>query len=223
MPVDLLLLQPESPGNIGSVARVMKNFSFSRLVLVNPCEISGETRGFAMHAWDIVRKARILDEMPWDSYDLLVGTSGLKHSVMPCVTPEELSKRLDTGTKKKVALVFGRESTGLSGSEMERCDLVCRIPASSAYPVMNISHAASVILYELRKTGYKKRELAGRQQLSTLQNLYKEVIETINYPEKRKNRAYTCLRSVTLRGVLSGKEADALIGMFKKIREKTGD
>lgn len=222
MSVDLVLLQPESPGNVGSVARVMKNFSFYSLVLVDPCEINDETRGFAKHAWDIVKNARVVKKMDWDSYELVVGTTGLKGKKRPFITPEDLGRRIGKG---KIAIVFGRESKGLSNQELERCDCICRIPTSHNYPVMNLSHSVSIVLYELSKASHgggdktAQMETADREQLSTLRNLFKVVIKKIDYAEKKRKMAYACLKNVTGRSVLSKKEAKTLIGVFKKIKD----
>ncbi len=220
MPVDLVLLQPESPGNVGSVARVMKNFSFENLVLVNPCEINEETKGFAMHAWDIVKNAKILKEMDWDSYDFIAGTTGIdtkKNIIKSYVSPRELSDKMGNGRN---AVIFGREGTGLSNEELERCDCICRIPTSDKYPIMNISHSVSVILYELSifSTEYKK-DSAVRGQIDVLQNLFKSVIKNLNYSQQKEKITYVCMKNAIGRSILSKKEASILIGMFKKIKE----
>ncbi|UCG95599.1 MAG: TrmJ/YjtD family RNA methyltransferase [archaeon] len=217
MPVDIVLLQPESPGNIGSVARVMKNLSFGNLVLVNPCPVTNETKGFAMHARDLVEKAKIKKEMDWDSYDLVVGTTGIKVGKNPLrsyITPEDLRKRMGKG---KVAIVFGRESRGLSKRELERCGCICHIPTSGDYPVMNLSHSVAIVLYELGKSKPEK-DLAEQQQISNLENLFKGVIERLNYSQDKKKIIYTYLRNVIERSILSKKEASILTGLFKKIR-----
>jgi TrmH family RNA methyltransferase len=219
MPVDIVLLQPETPGNIGSVARVMKNFSFKNLVLVNPCSVTDETKGFAMHAWDLVEEAKVKKHMDWNSYDLVVGTTGIRSRRSPLrsyINPEDLRKRLGKG---KVAIVFGRESTGLSNKELERCDCICHIPTSEDYPVMNLSHSVSVILYEIGRVN-PVREVAEREQISNLENLFKGVMKKLNYSQDKKKIIYTYLRNVIERSILSKKEASILAGLFKKIKKR---
>ena len=219
MPVDFVLIQPESPGNIGSVARVMKNFSFCNLVLVNPCPVTDETRGFAMHAWDVVKNARVVKEMDWRKYDLVVGTTGLKGRNKVSLSPEELGRKIGRG---KTAVVFGRESSGLSKKELEKCDCICHVPTSEDYPIMNLSHSVSIVLYELSKASgltEGSKQIAERKQLSTLQNLFKGVIEKLNYSEEKAKLVYACIKNVTGKSILSKNEASTLIGMFKKIKE----
>lgn len=218
MSLDIVLIQPESSGNIGSVARVMKNFSFRNLVLVDPCEINDEARGFSMHAWDLVKNAKVKAKMDWDSYDLVVGTTGVHSCGKPVrsyITPPELKERIGEG---RAALVFGRESKGLSNSELDKCDCVCSIQTSGEYPIMNLSHAVAILLYELGNSK-PARELATGQQISILENLFKGVIERLNYSQDKKKVIYARLRNVVHRSVLSRKDASVLIGLFKKIKD----
>ena len=125
-------------------------------------------------------------------------------------------------TKKKIAVVFGRESVGLSNAELEKCDFLCHIPTSNEYPIMNLSHAVSIVLYELSYPFEKKHarnEIADREQLSALQNLFKVVIKKIDYTEDKKKTVYTCLKNIFGRSILSQKEVSILMGLFKKIKK----
>ena len=147
----------ETPGNVGTVARAMKNFGFSDLLLVDPPPLDpdGEAYGFAGRAReDVLPNARVLsfDELV-DSYHTvgfaaIPNENGARHVRYPFVTPSELSA---DPPPEPAALVFGRERVGLTNEELARIDRVCSIPASAAYPSLNLGQAATVALYELRE------------------------------------------------------------------------
>ncbi|MCD6477725.1 MAG: RNA methyltransferase [Candidatus Aenigmarchaeota archaeon] len=224
MSIDVILLEPESPGNIGSVARVMKNFGFENLVLVNPCEINDETRGFAMHGWDLVKYARVLDKIPWKEYDFLVGTSGKtarRNVVRNYTTPEELRSVLNKRDLReaKIGILFGRESRGLTNDELGRCDIVCRIPTHKDYPIMNISHAVAVILYELSRVEEGQEKLSSREQREEMQKVFKGIINILDYPEIKKEKAYNVLKNLIGKSLLTKDEFSSLIGIFRRIKK----
>jgi TrmH family RNA methyltransferase len=152
---DIVLIEPLYEGNIGSTARAMKNFGFNRLVLVNPCKIGDHARLSASHAKDILRNAEYLslDEV-YDRSALTIATTGeLNKSVcksmrMPYYSPKELREMVGD-IDGKVAILFGRENWGLNNDEVRRCDVICTIPTSQEYPILNLSHAVCVVCYEL--------------------------------------------------------------------------
>ena len=152
----IVLVEPIYSGNVGSVARVMKNFGFEELVLLNPCELDRPAHLMAVHAYDIIEKARIefsLKDALKDS-NIIVGMTGLpgktdnKHFRIPAYSPKQLKEKL-AGNSGVVSLVFGREDAGLRNEELEICDLIVNIPTSPIYPSMNLSHAVAIVLYEL--------------------------------------------------------------------------
>ena len=102
--IDIILVEPENPGNIGSVARVMKNFGFKNLVLVKPkCDINDESRRLAKHANDMLKKAKTIDFKSLEDYDYLIGTTsklGSDYNIPRCtIKPEELAKKI---TKRRI-------------------------------------------------------------------------------------------------------------------------
>ena len=154
--MDIILLEPETAGNVGAVARVMKNFGFQNLVLANPkCDYkSQEARDRAKHANDILKQTKIIKKNELRKYYTLIGTTaqlGTDYNIPRSpLTPEQLSKIIHD--KKNVGVLFGREGSGLSNKEIELCDFVVTIPTSKKYPTMNLSHSVAVICYELSRT-----------------------------------------------------------------------
>lgn len=138
-PVRVILLEPEKGGNIGSVARAMKNFKLADLWIVRPkTGLNNEARAFAMGGRDILLSAKIVRTLKkaLNGVDLIVGTSSVSATSTSnlsrvSITPAELARKVRTA-KGNVGIIFGRESSGLSNSEVEACDFMVTIPASRA-------------------------------------------------------------------------------------------
>jgi tRNA/rRNA methyltransferase len=228
MNLRVVLVEPAYDGNVGSVARAMKNFGFKDLVLVNPCPL--EDFGFAMaaHAKDVLEGARVSSglEEALSGADLVVGTTGKRlgerqrhlrlHLRSPCLTPAELAAKLK-GREGEVALLLGRESWGLTNDELEVCDLVVSIPTSDEYPVMNISHAAAILLYELGCAEGGQARLASRHSLQLLQERARSILEHVGYPEHKIDWTMLMLRRILGRAELTEREVSTLMGVVKSI------
>ena len=157
--IRIVLVETSHPGNIGAVARAMKNMCLDQLALVNPRYFpSAEAIARASGADDVLQQAKVcgsLDEAIADCH-LVVGASARLRSVQwPQLNPRECAERL-TGlaASAPVAIVFGREKSGLSNSELERCQYLVHIPANSGYSSLNLAMAVQVISYELMMAGH---------------------------------------------------------------------
>ncbi len=223
----IVLVEPIYSGNIGSVARVMKNFGFKELILVNPCELDVSARQMAMHAFDIIENAKIvssLKEAVQDSH-LIVGTTALhgksdaKHIRMPALTPSKLREKL-ADKSGVVSIVFGRENDGLRNHELKFCDLIVSIPTSKEYPSMNLSHAVAIVLYELSKIEGGGIPLAKHSDLELLYEHLDEVLEDIDYKEHKKHKTKIMLRRILGRAELTGREVQTLRGVLRRIQWK---
>ncbi|MFW9807565.1 MAG: RNA methyltransferase, partial [Candidatus Thorarchaeota archaeon] len=148
----VVLVGPENPGNVGFVTRVLANFGVNELRIVGEdCRQDQFAQMFSVHAHDILNNARVYDDLgsAISEVDLAwaaTARGGRNHSVTRALVPlAELPN--PNALEGKIALVFGRESTGLFNDELEQCDLAFTIPASKDYPSLNLSHAVSVVLY----------------------------------------------------------------------------
>ena len=120
-----------------------------------------------MHAWDIVQNAKTINsfEEATSGFDELIATTAKqstdKNTTRAYLTPRELAESQANGN---YALVFGRESRGLTSEELRKCDIVVHIEGSD-YPVLNISHAAAIIFYELfsSKSSTKKKTASTKK------------------------------------------------------------
>ncbi len=153
----IILVGPEHDLNVGSVARIMKNFNFSNLFLVQPeAPIGFEAIKFAKHSNEILANSKKFNTLKEaiDSFDLVVGTSGVPNRFSKELKNSIISYQLFDSLSgyKNVAIVFGRESSGLKSDEIKLCDLVCFIPTSKKHQILNLSHAVGIILYEIYRS-----------------------------------------------------------------------
>jgi len=229
MNLRVVLVEPMYDGNIGSVARSMKNFGFDQLVLVNPCRIDDFGKAMASHAWDILGKAKVvstLEEAVRES-SLVVGTTGKRlgdehkhlrlHIREPWLTPAQLAEKLK-GKDCEVALLLGRENWGLTNEELQLCNLLVSIPTSDLYPVMNLAMAATVLLYELSQVEPGGTPLAGPETLERLQVSTRGLLDEINYPGHKREFRMMMFKRIFGRAELTEREANTLLGILKLLR-----
>ncbi len=218
----VVLNEPLYGGNIGSTARVLKNFGFRDLVLVNPCPIDKEAWMMAQHARDLLGNARIcgsLQEATIDS-NLIVGTTGARgetagrHLRIPAYPPERIREKLNCKSGC-VTIVFGREDHGLTNEELMTCDLLVSIPTSDEYPIMNLSHAVSVVLYELCDIVSGDVPLANRRDLDLLYEHIEDVLRDLNYPVHKRHKTALMLRRIFGRAELTAREVSTMRGILR--------
>ncbi|MCX2524567.1 RNA methyltransferase [Larsenimonas rhizosphaerae] len=161
--IRIILLGTSHPGNAGGAARAMKTMGLSDLVFVNPrCEpVEGEAIARSSGAEDILHQSRTLDNLDDAIGDctLVVGCSARSRTLpWPMISPRELSTRLpreimrDEGEPQgRVAILFGREDSGLTNDELQRCHLHVHIQANPEYSSLNLAAAIQVISYECRQ------------------------------------------------------------------------
>lgn len=165
--ITIICIEPEVAGNLGAIARVMGNFDFENLCVVNPSFRldNGQLIARAKHAYSIIEKAQLIKTETNNifpslkkEFDYLVATTAMVGTdfnlTRSPVSSETLALKILSKhlfNELKVGIVLGREGSGLSNLELKACDFVTSIPASSNYPTLNISHALSILLYELFK------------------------------------------------------------------------
>jgi len=222
--IRIVLNEPLYEGNIGSTSRVLKNFGFRDLVLVNPCPIGSEAWMMAQHARDILNGASICETLgeAIAGSDLIIGTTGMRgetagrHVRMPAHSPGEVREKL-SGRAGTVSIVFGRENDGLTNEELKICDLLISIPTSEEYPIMNLSHAVAVVLYELCDLEIGGVLLADRRDLDLLYDHIEAVLCDLGYPEHKRQKTALMTRRILGRAELSAREVYTLRGILRLI------
>ncbi len=161
--IKIILVEPNGPLNVGSVARLCANFNADELRIVSPkCDIfSEDSKKMALKAKVFIKKSNIYKTIP-DSIvdcDLVVATYGRKSlSTEHCdQSISDLSKWILKQKKiNNLAIIFGREDRGLTNDELLLAHKIVRINTSENYPSLNLSHAVSIMLYEVNKTFTKE-------------------------------------------------------------------
>ena len=161
--IKIVLVNTSHPGNIGATARAMKNMGLSRLALVNPVEFpSGVAVGRAASALDVLEQAEVVNTLGEAIADcaLVIGSSARSRSLpWPMLTPEQsAAKLIKESQSAKVALVFGREDSGLNNEELQLCHFHVQIPASPEYSSLNLAAAVMVLCYEIRRAVLRDEE-----------------------------------------------------------------
>jgi len=229
--LSIALVDAETPGNVGTVARSMKNFGLSDLLLVDPPQLSpeGEAYGFAGRAReDILPGATELsfDDLVENYYTVactaLPGEDPERHVRYPAMTPADLPEHL-SGVEADVAVVFGRERVGLSNAELEQLDAICSIPASADYPTLNLGQAATVVCYELRaltlgETQHPEdlHERASEADIERLYDRFGEFVAAVGHPEPKRAKAGRLFRRLVGRAQPTSREVRTLEGLFRR-------
>ena len=229
----LLLVGVSNEGNLGAIARSMMNFGFEKLELLNPeIEIGEESRKRAKHAGRILDEITVYDD--WDSAiensSLVIGTSG-KRELGPktlhrhFIMPWELSQMLNEKSGE-ITFVFGPEGQGLSQQQLKNCDVLVTIPTWEGYPILNLSHSVSTIMYELFKydvlnniddDAFPKNSLDIERRLDPqLRRLLRHQIEELERflprPAERKSGVADTMMRCILRGQPTNEDAQNMLG-----------
>ncbi len=214
-----MLVKPLYGENIGLVARACANFGVKELFLVEPeCSVLGEKAvSRAMHGRQVLENSKICGslEQALEGCAYSVATSARKGRERKAMPLPELVKRFGK-SRAKIAFVFGSEPSGLSNEEIAKCDFVVTIPASKAYPVLNLSHAVAVLLTGFFQAGGKDTVFdAGPETRKRMLQFFKEDLELVPGIDNPK-RVYAAFRALTSRARLSEKECRALVAFFGK-------
>ena len=155
--IRIVLVETSHPGNIGAVARAMKNMCLQSLYLVRPKQYpDSHAMARSSGAIDVLNNAVVCDSLSEALSDcrLVIAASARSRSISwPTTTaPEAAQKLINSGMQAPVALVFGREDRGLNNEELDLCNFMVQLPANPEFSSLNIAAAVQVFSYEVRKT-----------------------------------------------------------------------
>ncbi len=232
----VILFHPEHDGNIGAVARTILNFGINDLRVVGrSADWTSEARNRAKNAQEVLDNAKTFQSLESAVSDcsIVIGTSGKredgeKTSTRHFLLPEELPERLDK-LEGKAALVFGPEGKGLLNRQLAKCDLLVTIPTWEGYPILNLSHAVSIICYAWYinsstplPSGAGNRLLDPKLR-SILRSEVSRLVEAMPTKEhKRKGIEETIIR-VIMRGLPKDDEIHRLIGVISQAADSFED
>jgi tRNA (cytidine32/uridine32-2'-O)-methyltransferase len=236
--VAVAVVDAETPGNVGTVARAMKNFGCSELLLVDPPALpaDGEAYGFAGRAReDVLPNAREVSFAHLIEQYHTIGTTAVpnedetSHVRYPVRTPAELADSL-TAVDADSCVVFGRERVGLTNAELGRLDEVCSVPAAPAYPVLNLGQAATIVLYELRTVTLaatqhpdERHQRADERLIEGLHEEFNTFLAAVDHPPEKRAKTRRLWRRVVGRAHPTGREATTLRGLFRRGVQRLAD
>lgn len=172
--IRIVLVEPQHPGNIGAAARAMKSMGLSDLALVAPKAFPhAVATARAAGADDLLAAARCFDTLEAAITDcrLVIGASARKrHLDLRALNPREAAQEA-RGVDGKVALVFGRERSGLTNDELDLCHQHLMIPANPGYASLNLAAAVQVVCYEVRMATLTGEQVEQTGELAPAQDL----------------------------------------------------
>lgn len=193
--IRIVLVNTSHPGNIGAAARAMKNMGLSRLTLVEPEDYpSLEAISRSVGAVDVLDDAIVVKDLNQaiEGCVWVAGTSARLRTIeWPILQPREcVQKALENIEQGDIAIVFGRENSGLTNEEMEKCNALLHIPTNPDFSSLNIAAAVQVVCYEIRMalTDSKvKKHKGNKHRFDTLANstqldgMYGHLHDALNY------------------------------------------
>lgn len=233
--IAIVLVEPQGPINIGACCRVMKNFGFTDLRLVNPCKNykSKDARKMALNAKDMLTNATLYKTLKsaLEDCNIAFGTtrrSGKYRSNF--ITPHKTAKAIQIyDNDTKIALVFGREDNGLTTDELKICQKFVTIPTEDAFASMNLSHAVAVLLYEINaltrvddnsipSRSKLDKGLASGRELEQMYTHMREILINIEYLDPQNpDHLLKSYRKIFGRTELTSREVRIMRGLFSKI------
>lgn len=227
--VRIVLVETSHPGNIGATARAMKNMCLERLCLVAPQRYpDAEATSRASGADDLLQDAGVFGSLDAALMGcrLVIGTSARQRSVTwPVLSPREAAEKLIVEAHVgEVALVFGRESSGLSNEELDRCNFLVHIPTNVAYSSLNLAAAVQVLAYETYIAWLQReaklpavlpREVASAEMLQGLHEHLAQALEELGFSDpKQSDKLLRRLRSLFHRARPDRDEINILRGIL---------
>lgn len=235
--IEVVLVSPRNPLNIGAAARAMANFGFARLSVVAPYESHWREAKSAIGASDLLENARVEERLADAVADctLVVATGSIDHRKpeQPAIPLPELAPliRHEIARGGRAALVFGSEKRGLTRDDLAHCHLLAVIPTAPEQPSMNLGQAVAVCLYEIavridetpspdlnRGSADDAAAPASARELELLSGVVEETMRAANYSPAAMRKANRHDVHVLLRRLaLSNRDAVRILGLFRRI------
>ena len=231
--ISFILNKPQLSENIGACARAMKNFNFSKLIVINPKPTFPNDKIVAtsVGAQEIIKKSKVYEslEPAIKNIDFLISTtSRFRNKNIKHIKLNEL-KKLDFS--KKIAFLFGPEASGLSNNEISFSNYVLQIPSNSNFKSLNLSHSLIIVaqaifqLLNMKKSKYfksKKIKSASKKNIQAMTNLCIKHLEEINFfkQQEKKPKMLENLRTIFYKMDLSEKETRILSSVFASLAKK---
>lgn len=232
--IRIVLVETSHPGNIGATARAMKTMQQDNLYLVNPKSYpSAECTARATGADDILQKAVVCEtlEEALKGCSMIFATTARDRSIQwPVHNPLECAKTiLNTSSDTNIAIVFGRERSGLSNEEVDLCNRVVQIPANKEYSSLNLASAVQIICYEIQMADISNESKDSNEQqfLAThedMERFYEHLLTTMTevgfYDPEQPKKLSRRLKCLFNRAQLDQTELNILRGFLAATQDR---
>lgn len=232
--VKIILVGTSHPGNIGSAARAMKTMGLSQLVLVSPQKFPHHNAiEMASGAIDILEEAEVVETLQeaLEDVHLGIGSSARPRGIqLPMLTMDEFAPHIaNQKNDANIAIVFGRERTGLTNEELACCDFHTMVPTNPEYGSLNLSQAVQLFCYELRQQYLRQNpeEMPQEKQLQLatsdeLERMFAHLEETLLLTDflatDQPNKVMAKLRRLFKRAHLEDTDVNLLRGIFSSVK-----
>ncbi len=232
--IRIVLVEPSHPGNIGAVARAMKNMGLEQLVLVAPRQFPHpEATARASGADDLLERARVVDSVSQALEGcgfIAATTSRERDQYFRVADVRAAAERLAIeSTRGAVAVLFGSERAGLTNEQLEAAHLLVRVPASETYPSLNLAMAVQILTYELfRVEGVSiaatpaAGPLADPAELERLYEHFAQVLEEVDFRDRTQSGTHLMarIRRFLQRAELDHNEVNILRGFLTAVQRR---
>ncbi len=234
--ISFILYKPQLSENIGSCARAIKNFNFSKLIVINPKPTFPNDKIIAtsVGAQEIIKKSKVYNNLEYaiKDIDILISTTArFRNKNIKHIKLNDLSK---INFNKRVAFLFGPEASGLSNNEISFSNYLLQIPSNPNFKSLNLSHSLIIVaqtifqLLKIKKPKYlksKKIKNASKKNIKALTDLCIKHLDEINFfkPKEKKAKMLENLRSIFYKMDLSEKETRILSSVFASLAKKKVD
>ena len=226
--IAVVLVEPQSPGNIGMVCRAMKNMGLCRLRIVKGCDhLHPEALKFAVSAKDLLEEAQIFASLAEALADTAISVGTTRRTGkyrQELLTPPQVADVVQQHKGGLAALVFGREDSGLTTEELSLCSLQGTIPSSDSCGSLNLAQAVLVFCYELFKNQSNSndadlaRSLAKSAELEPLFAHMQETLSKIGFLNPQNpSHIMRSLRRIFFRSGLDNREVSVLRGILSQV------
>lgn len=231
--VRIVLIDPSHPGNIGSVARAMKNMALADLVLVRPRSFPHpESTALAAGADDILASARVVESVEQAVADcaFIAGTTSRPRSYYwEFTTPRDVAGRIVAlQPETRAALLFGSERYGLATEDLKLCNVLVRIPANPEYCSLNLAMSVQLAAYEIfmarqQPQSHTQLEMALAPS-ADVEHFYAHLHEVLNEIDfaDRTGHLMERLRRLFNRAQLDRNELNILRGILSAVQGRRG-
>jgi TrmH family RNA methyltransferase len=234
--IRFVLVETSHPGNIGAVARAMKNMGLTELVLVKPKEFPHpEATARASGADDVLAAARVVETLPEAIADcglVFATTARTREQFFRVVDAREAAERMAGETRagaRGVAVLFGTERYGLSNEQLLAAHALIRIPANPEYESLNVAMAAQLIAYEIRMAARgglppsaRETPLATPEEMERFFVHLEAVMNEADFRDRTQNGTHLMgrIRRMFGRAELDANEINILRGILTAVQNK---